>query len=185
MAFLDFVPSPRVVDVVGIWDQDFRQVFADSRPVKASVVEPSKNMEHPIETGSVITDHRVILPVEIDLSLIMKAATYAAQYGQIRAAFISGELFYVHTRTGVYKNMMITDIPHEESPEMFDTITMALKMREVQFVTAQFLPLPPRKVESKPNQSTKDRGQIQGKTPTTEQAGAVTARKSSLSEWLP
>jgi hypothetical protein len=130
-------------------------------------------MEHPIETGSIITDHRVILPVEAELSLIMNAAYYQDQYRQIKAAYLAGELFYLHTRTGVFRNMMITDIPHDETPEMFDTITLALKLREVQFVTAQFLPLPPRKVADKTSQSTKDRGQLQSKDPTAEQAAKV------------
>lgn len=182
MSFLDFTQQTSRVDVVGIWDQNFNQFVPFSRPLKCSVTEPSKNMEHPIETGSVVTDHRVILPVEAELSLIMSAAYYQDQYAQIKTAYLAGELFYLHTRTGIYSNMMITDIPHDETPEMFDTITMALKLREVQFVTAQFLPLPPRKVSDKTSQSTKDRGQINGKDPTAEQSAKV-KKSAAASAW--
>lgn len=179
---LDYFQQTSRVDVVGIWAQDFTQFIPFSRPIKCSVTEPSKNMEHPIETGSVVTDHRVILPVEAELSLIMDAATYRDQYQQIKSAYLAGELFYLHTRTGIYPNMMITDIPHDETPDIFDTIALALKLREVQFVTAQFLPLPPRKVADKTSQSTKDRGQLQSKEPTAEQTSKV-KKSAAASAW--
>ena len=182
MSFLDFTQQTSRVDVIGIWDKNFNQFVPFSRPMKCSVTEPSKNMEHPLETGSVVTDHRVILPVEAELSLIMNAAYYQDQYAQIKAAYLTGELFYLHTRVGVFANMMITDIPHDETPEMFDTITMALKLRKVQFATAQFLPLPARKVSDKTSQSTKQRGQTNGKEPNTEQAGKV-EKSAAASAW--
>ncbi len=31
-------------------------------------------MEHPVESGIIITDHRIILPVEIELSLILTSS---------------------------------------------------------------------------------------------------------------
>lgn len=163
MSVLDYFQRTSKRDVVGIWDQNFNQFVPFSRPMSCRVTEPTKNMEHPIETGSVITDHRVILPVEIELSLIMDGAYYVDQYAQIKTAMIKAELFYVHTKTGAYKNMMITDIPHEETPENFDTIIMSLKLKEVILVSASYEPLPPRKVAQKTNSSTKDRGQVNGK----------------------
>jgi hypothetical protein len=164
MSFQDFRRNGAATDTVGIWRKDFSQFCRESRPVALSVSETSKNMEHPLETGAVITDHRIVLPVAIDLSLIMNGAVYRNQYRELRQAFIAGELFTVSTKTGNYANMIITDIPHEETPDMADTIAVAVKMLEVKFVEAQFLPLPPAKVENKANSSTKDRGQIQSQS---------------------
>lgn len=163
MSFLDIFRARSTRDVVGIWGSDYGQVFQKSRPVRCSVTESSKNMEHPLETGAVITDHRIILPVEIALDLVMEGAAYYDQYTKIKQAFVKGDLFSIHTKTGIYKNMMIVQIPHQESPDQYDTITMSLTLKEVIFVTAQFQPLPASKVKTSTNQSTKDKGQVQTK----------------------
>lgn len=160
-------------DSIGIWDQNWKQVFVDARPIACSVDEPSKNMEHPVETGAVITDHRIILPVEIRLSMIMLAVDYENIYKEIKQAYLAGTLFTVWTRTAGYENMMIVGMPHEETPENIDTITMALSFKEVIFVSPTFLPLPPSAVKNKDNGSTKEKGQVKASAPSAQtEAGA-------------
>lgn len=148
-------------DVVAIFDQSFRQVFTLARPIKAIVKESAKIMEHPLETGATIIDHSITLPVEIELSMIPTRGEYVDVYNRIRQAFKNRELFAVQTKTGLYENQLISDLPHDEDPELFDTISLALKLREVQLVTAQFASLPPRKVRNPSNASTVNRGQQQ------------------------
>jgi hypothetical protein len=157
------------VDVVGIWNQSYEQFVPNARVMKCSINEPTKNMEHPVETGSVITDHRVVLPIEISLTIIMDPEFYVDQYRRIKHALKTAEIFYLHTRVGIFKNQMIVGIPHEEDPSMYDTISMNLTMKEVQLVEATFQPLPARKVEQKTNASTVNKGQINTKAPTVPQ----------------
>lgn len=154
-----------IVDVVAIYDRIFRQAFQLARPIKASVSEGAKVMEHPIETGGVVSDHRIVLPVEITLSMILTQGEYRAAYNQIYQAFLRMEGFTIETRVGGYRNMIISEIPHEEDPETFDVIPMNLKFREVQFVTAAIVKLPAKKVKKKKQASTVDRGQQAAKTP--------------------
>jgi hypothetical protein len=149
------------VDVVAIFNQNFQQLFATARPIKATVKEDSKLMEHPLETGATIIDHMIILPVEIELSLILKRGEYRDVYERIRQTFINREIVLVQTKTALYDNMIIQSLPHDEEPELFDTIAVALKLRHVQIVTAQFAKLPPRAVRNKSQVSTVDRGQQQ------------------------
>jgi hypothetical protein len=153
-------------DVVAIYDQQFRQVFQLARPIKAVVKEASKVMEHPLETGATIIDHTIILPVEIELSIIPTRGEFRDVFQRIRQAFKNRELFSVQTKTGMYENQLIQDIPHDEDPDLFDTISLAVKMREVQLVAAQFAKLPPRKVRNPSDASTVDRGQQQPKEST-------------------
>lgn len=164
------------VDVVGIFDSEFQQVFVGARPIKALIGETAKTMDHPTETGATVTDHRVLLPVTIDLSIILDPAEFRQVYQNIRRAFQLSTLFTVQTKSGGYQNMMIADMPHDEDPATFDTIAMALKMQQVQFVTAQFVKLPANKVRAKAQQSTKDRGQQAPKTPT----ASTQARSQSM-----
>ncbi len=126
-------------DQVAVWRQDdFSQVFQAARPIKATVSEEAKLMEHPVENGSTITDHRVIAPVEIQLSLVLASWDYRDVYHSIRALFRDSTLLVVQTATGCYINMIISGLPHEESPDMMDAISLTLKLKEVVLVSASY-----------------------------------------------
>jgi hypothetical protein len=161
MALTDAQVPTQSADVVAIYDQNFNQLFELARPLKATIKEDSKVMEHPLETGATVVDHSVILPVEIELSIIPTRGEYRDVYQRIRQSFYNRELLTVQTKTGLYQNQLIQSMPHEEEAELFDTITLALKLREAQFVEAQFNKLPPRAVRNPSNSSTVDKGQQQ------------------------
>lgn len=122
-------------DVVGVFDQtSFDQLFSDARPVRANVRESAKVMDHPLETGTTISDHHVINPKNIELTMILSSEFYSSTFQQIRGAFVNATLLSVQTKAGVYQNMIIQEVPHQEDPDMFDAITITLNMREVLFV---------------------------------------------------
>lgn len=153
--------ATRAADVVGVFDSNFRQVFPEARTLKATVKEEAKVMEHPLEDGSSIVDHKIILPIEVDLSVIIQSADFRSVYDQIKRYYLGAELLSVQTRTGVYNSMVIQSMPHDESPDMLDTVAIALKLKEVKLVTAQFGTLPPRKVAKPESSSTVKRGEQQ------------------------
>lgn len=153
-------------DVVGIFDQNFRQLFQTARPIKATIKEASKIFEHPVEDGSTIIDFTITLPVEIELSLMLTGAEYRDVYQNIRQSFKNRDVLSVQTKTATYANMIIESLPHDEDPEQFDAVALALRLREVQFVTAQYATLPAKVVRDKKNATTVNRGQQQPKTST-------------------
>lgn len=165
-------PSSRAVDLVGLFDEDFRQVAEGARPIKAIVREEARVMDHPIEDGSTITDHRVMLPVEIELSLIL--SNPADDYARLRSLYRAAELLTVQTNATSYPDMLIAGMPHDESPDMFGAVPLALQLRQVITVEAQFQALPPRQVAEPRNASTRNNGQKSGSAATPE-----TERKSS------
>lgn len=147
-------------DVVCVLDAKLAQVFALARPVKATVKPDSKLMEHPLETGASIADHRIVLPVEIELSLVLVGAdTFRNTYKEVRDLFSRGELLTVQTRTDSYPNMAIQSMPHEETPDSMDAVTLAMTLKEVTFVNAQFSDL---QVKHKKDSKTVKRGEQQG-----------------------
>lgn len=148
------IPS-YAIDVVGVYTQDFNQAFSRARPLKAIVKETSKLMEHPVETGATVTDHRIILPIEIELSLILQAEDYRNVYQEIKQLYLNAELLTVQTKSDNYENQVISEMPHEEDPQIYDALVLALKLKEVQFITAQFTTLQPRNPS---NSSTVNRG---------------------------
>lgn len=148
-------------DVIGVYTSNFVQVFPRARAVKATVRPPAKLMEHPLETGTEIVDHRIILQIEIELSMILQAADYKNTYQQIRKYFLNGTLLYVQTKSAVYKNQIIAEMPHDEDPEMYDALAMGLKLKEVQFASTVFSFTPVNTVDT----NTIQRGQQEGETP--------------------
>lgn len=155
----DINTNTQTSDVVAVLDKDFNQLFPDGRPIKASVTETAKLMEHPIETGAVITDHRIINPVEIELSLILTGDAYPDVYKAIKDVFTGNSTVVVQTRTDSYQNMLIQAMPHEETPDMVDVIAMALKLRQVLLIDVQFQALPPRRVVNRKDASVLDMGE--------------------------
>ena len=145
-------------DVVAVLNADFEQVFEEARAIKATIMRASKAMEHPLETGATITDHRIVLPVNIELSLILSSEDYRAVYQQVRDLFTAGELLTVQTRVDSFESMLIEKMPHDETPEMFDGVALALSLKEAQFVQPQFSTV---KVEKPKDSTTVKRGQQQ------------------------
>jgi hypothetical protein len=137
-------------------------------------------MEHPLETGAVITDHRIILPVMIDLSIILASDDYQSVYQQIKALYTRGELLTVQTRVDSFASMLIEKMPHDESPDMLDGVMLGLSLKEALFVQPQYSKLSPSKVKQSKNSSTVDKGQVSAKeTPEAEKP----KRKSLLKKW--
>lgn len=145
-------------DVVGVFN-DLEQVFRSARPMSASVREEAKLMEHPLESGAVVTDHMVVQPVGIELTMILKPEGYRDTYQEIRTLYLAGTILTVQTKTGSYPNQIIEAIPHEEDPSVFNTIMMTVRLREILIVNAEFEEVPYQ--AKKPGQSpTVSRGEV-------------------------
>lgn len=176
-------------DVIGVFNQQgFSQLFQQARPLELRIKEMAKVMQHPIETGSVITDHEIFLPQEVEIDFLLtngggiagdvlsviqgNGLTSGVQslYQQIRTYYTSGILMTIHARSGTYNNMIIYDIAHKESAEMFDSLHVKVKFRQVQFVTAQYATLPPQDVVNQTDSSTQQIGEQNPVTATQDQA---------------
>lgn len=126
----------KALDVVAITGAGFVPIFSEARPLTASVYELADLMEHPLETGAVIADHIVFRPIEIELPLLcVGEIAYRSTYAAIRATFNAGTLLTIRTRTGSYPNMVISDLPHDETADEFDAISIRLRLREARFAS--------------------------------------------------
>lgn len=144
-------------DVVGVFDTSLNQVFSDARPMRARVRDTASFPKQPLETGASVSDNRIFEPIEIELSMVLTPATFRDTFAQIETAYRSTTALSVQLRVRSYDNMYIEAPPHDEAPEFFDTITVTLKLRQVQFVEPQFAALP--HVANPRNRSTAHTGQ--------------------------
>lgn len=121
-------------DVVGIFDMtSSAQLFVNARTIKAKINEAAQVMSHPVEDGTTVTDHIVILPISIELSVIVSSSDYRSVYESIKASFKKGTLLTVQTKSGTYRSMIIAAMPHDEDPELFNALSIAVKLQEVKF----------------------------------------------------
>ena len=125
------------IDIIGVYDSGFDQVFQNARPLKATVRESSRPMEHPLENNQIITDYRIILPIEITLPVMITSLFYSDTYQEIKNLYLNAELLSVQTKTQLYPNMIIADLPHDESPEQFDAVPMTIRFKQVIVIAAQ------------------------------------------------
>lgn len=177
----------KAVDVVAITGPGFAPMFSQARPLTASIYELAEVMEHPLEMGAVIADHIVFRPVEIELPLVcVGEIAYRSTYALLRSTFNAGQLLTVRTRTGSYPNMVITDLPHEETAEVFDGITMRLRLREARFVTPK-TGLSQEQVKDPKQASTLNRGSQQTTAANASQSakGASTFQQSGAASTPP
>jgi len=154
-------------DVVAIFDSNGNQLFPDARPMKASLAPKAKLMSHPVETGVTLTDYRVLEPREISLSMTLLPTEYADIYATIEQQYNAGTVVSVQLNTGLYQNFVLQEMPHDEAPEIFDTIKITLKLKEVFFFSA---------VSSIPVPTTKNGGNINGTKANTSQTAAATEK---------
>ena len=160
MALFDARDPTASADVVAILETDTgRQLFTGARPLKATISESAKLLTHPLEDGGNIVDHRIILPIGISLSCILDAETYRETYQEIRRSFRQSMRLTVQTKTDTYTNLYMQDIPHEEDPALFDTITMIVQLIEALTTDVQIQALPPQAVLSANDASTAERGE--------------------------
>ncbi len=171
-------------DVIGIFDSTtYEQYFVTARPIKVSVAEVAKVMTHPVENGATISDFKVIMPVQIQMSMVLNPAEYRATYQSIKTAFIKSTLFIVQTRSDMYLNMMISAMPHEEEAAMYDTIPLALKMEEVKLATT-IIGTVKKKVSKPKNKKHSDTVKTGKQNAKTTDATKQKADESVLHGWL-
>lgn len=145
------------IDAVGVFNQQLVQVFPRARIVRVVVDEHAKVMEHPLETGATITDHRIIIPTRIEIYTILQAADYLSTYRQIKQFFLNSTLLSVQTKATVYNNQLISEIPHEEDPEFYDALQVVIKFRQVLFAGMRASISP----QNPADNSTVQRGQVE------------------------
>lgn len=147
------------VDVVGIYDSNFRQILRTAIPMRANITEEAILPEHPLEDSSTINDHKIFKPVVIELTLFLKAGEVSNVYQSLKQLYRSEQLVTIQTRTGSYSNMTISVLPHDQTPDMIDSVMSNVKFKEVVQSTAQYGPLPPSSVRRAEQSSTIDRGE--------------------------
>ncbi len=155
--FLSSVTKP-----VAIYE-DAREVLTgnilmSSAIMSCSVTDDSKLMEHPIESGALVVDHKVINPVEITLRLCLPAYIYSSVYREIRRLYEDSVYLRIKTKAQWYTNMVLQALPHDETPETFDRLVFDLHFKEVLEVQPVYVKFQSKKLKNIENSDTQKLG---------------------------
>jgi len=160
---------------VSILDSEsFEVIFASAQPMRVAVRESKRATKFAVEDGTDRSDHVVRELTEIQIDFLLADDT-RNQFESLRQAFKQNKLVTVQTKVLSYENMLILDVPHDETPELGMAVNVPVRLLEWVEVKPEFGELPPAKVENKSQSSTVKRGQQ-----TSEASGAGTERKGSV-----
>lgn len=114
----------KVIDSVG------QELFTETVTIGVSVAPSKTFAKHPLEDSRVVTDDQYDNPTSLTLRVILKSDSYQDEYKRIKASYEAVSPLTIQTRVDVYQNMYIESLPHEESPDMYSTISMSIELTE-------------------------------------------------------
>jgi hypothetical protein len=131
MALLNLRLPSWNTDLVQIIDPEKEeQVYKSARPVKIQVIEESELMKQPRENGSVQVDHKIDLPIIINMEVVLDRREYKDVYKHLQEARVGGIKLRLQTRVSTYENMFISGMPHEETAQNFTNIAMTISFEQ-------------------------------------------------------
>lgn len=103
-----------------------------AQPMKAYINRDSKGFTHPLENNKNLTDHRIILPIEIQMKLIISRDKTSQIYKELEYYFQTALPVQVKTKADTFDNLYISAIPHGETPEKFNSLEVDVRISEIQ-----------------------------------------------------
>lgn len=102
-------------------------------------IEPTSELaEHPVETGTMITDAAIINPLSAKVRIALPRMFYTRIYSDLeKKYFIGKKKIILQTKLAVYKNMVLQNMPHDLTNETVDRVVIDLDLRQVIDVAPQ------------------------------------------------
>ena len=156
--------------------------------MSCKVDEPSKLCEHPVESGTVITDHKVIEPKRCTVTIAMPAYFQQLVIEELTDYYAKSTPLSVHDVGGIYTNMIIVNKPHETVAKTADRLIFTVEMKQIIVVSSQYVKLDKSKVKFPKDASTANKGVKQPKTDTSilkdiANSGVFKKTKDAISSW--
>ena len=99
--------------------------------------QTSEMCDHPIEDGTPVSDHKIIKPREFTLTVALPAFYGGMVLRTLERYYKTSSKIIVKCATGVYRNMILTELPVNITPNDLERPKYDLAFREVLIVTPQ------------------------------------------------
>ncbi len=111
--------------------------FYRSSILRYGIDERSRMCDHPIEDGSIISDHKVKEPISFSCAMAMPEFLGGLVVDELNEIYRESKKVIVQCATGIYMNMILAEKPTNVTPENVSRPIFDLKFREVVIVTPQ------------------------------------------------
>lgn len=165
----DFTLEPH--SVVAIYNEDYEPILETMKVLSIDVNDDSKLCQHPLEDGSIMTDHDVNLPIEIVLTIALDRPQYANVYAEIVQYKRDKTFLIIQSKVDSYPNQVLKTITHSESADMWNGVEMVLRFEQIILATAQNNVEP----RNPTNVNTIEKGTLQGADANANQTGKATS----------
>ncbi len=125
-----------------------------------TVARKANAIRSPIETGYQVFDNKVIMPIEVTMSAMVKAANWQEIWDILQGIYDerSYNFYTVYTRGEIVKNLMLTEVTREETTDKFDAVDLTLHFVQVVYATEKGVGIPGNTFDKK-DENTKQTGQ--------------------------
>lgn len=107
--------------------------------MSADVDISSDLCDHPVESGSVITDNAIINPIAMKVKVALPTAFATRIYDQMIKFYQKKKYIMVQTKFAMYRNMVIEAMPFKLDNETVDRPVVELSLRQIQEVEVQYI----------------------------------------------
>lgn len=139
---------------------DLQEVLQGLEITRISIEDDSKTFEHPIETGAVIADYRIVNPKRASLQAYI-SINDTVTLKELEYLYLSGAELKIRANNNVINKIMISSKPFEITGSIFDKSLYSISLKEFFEVTPTYVNMPPKKVAKKSNASRVNSGQKQ------------------------
>lgn len=147
-----------MINRVEILDNETLQpLWTGSDIMDVQVQEASTVTKYKVEDGTNRNDHIVHNPTEIMMRFTL-AGEVSQLFNAIKQTYTSRDLVTVQTRTDVYADMIVTEIPQDQTGAATDAVTLDIRLSEWREVVPEYGELTQARVANPDQSSTVRRG---------------------------
>lgn len=147
-----------MINRVEILDNETLQpIWVGSDIMDVQVQETSTVTKYKVEDGTNRNDHIVHNPTEIMMRFTL-AGEVSQLFNAIKQTYTERALVTVQTRTDVYADMIVTEIPQEQSGAAMDAVVLDVRLSEWREVVPEYGELTQARVARPEQSSTVKRG---------------------------
>lgn len=115
------------------------EILRLSSIISCRVTDTARLMEHPVESGAIITDHKVFQPKRFVVTVALSEMNYSTEYAELYNVYKRCESVTLQTKAQIYQNLQIESIPHEEKAEAMTRLIFNIGLKEAQVVNASYI----------------------------------------------
>jgi hypothetical protein len=119
-----------VSDVIFVKDSFSNNPLPGISPMSVTLHHPTKVVRHPVETGQVIMDNKVIMPSEITVTCFVEIPHYPEVKDMLMKYLddtTGGMLCDIETKTDAYEKMLLYDLVEKQTKDKYDVVEIDLK----------------------------------------------------------